>query len=149
MQGFTLDSGAKLEVTESPFVDAFALEKALITCVKETNLTGLEIKKDIFDMDVDILFKSILMIAISPEVEQCLFKCLERATYNNVRVNHALFDDPKIGLQTREDFHEICLKVAEVNCRPFLKRIFSVLRTFLRTLNGTPEPKSKSSNPSS
>ncbi len=149
MQGFTLDSGAKLEVTESAFNDAYALEKALISAVKETNMTGLQFKKDIFDMDIDVLLKSVLMMAISPQVEQCLFKCFERATYNGLRISRGLFDDPKIGSQLREDFHEICLKVAEVNCRPFLKRIFSVLKTFLQTLNGTLQQKSESNSPTS
>lgn len=149
MQGFTLNSGAKLEVTESSFSDAYALEKSLISSVKETNLSGLQVKKDIFDMDIDVLLKSVLMMATSPQVEQCLFKCFERATYNNLRINRGLFDDPKIGLQIREDFYEICLKVAEVNCRPFLKRIFSVLKAFLQTLNGILKPESESSKPSS
>lgn len=149
MQGFTLDSGAKLEVTESSFNDAYSLEKALISSVKETNLSGLQIKKDIFDMDIDVLLKSILVMATSSHVEQCLFKCFERATYNGLRINRGLFDDPKIGLLIREDFHEICLKVAEVNCRPFLKRIFSVLKVFLQTLNGILKPESDASKPSS
>ncbi len=149
MQGFTLSTGAKLEVTESSFAEAYALEKALISSVKETNLSGLQVKKDVFDMDVDVLLKSVLVMATSPEVERCLFKCFERATYDGVKISRGLFDDPKIGLQIREDFHEICLKVAEVNCLPFLKRIFSVLKTFLQTLNATLKPKSESDSPSS
>ena len=149
MQGFTLVSGAKLEETESSFNDAYALEKSLISAIKETNLSGFQVKKDIFDMDIDVLLKAILVMATSPQVEQCLFKCFERATYNGLRINRGLFDDPKIGLQIREDFHEICLKVAEVNCRPFLQRIFSVLKVFLQTLNGILKPELKASSPSS
>jgi hypothetical protein len=149
MQGFTLDSGAKLEVTESSFAEAYALEKALISAVKETNLTGLKITKDIFDMDIDVMARSVLVMATSTEVEQCMFKCFERATYDGLRITRGLFDDPKIGPKIREDFYEICLKVAEVNCRPFLKRVFSVLKGFLQTLNGAPKQKSESNSPKS
>jgi hypothetical protein len=148
MQGFILNTGAKLEVTESSFADAYALEKALLSAIKDTNLAGMQFNKSIFDMDVDVLLKAVLTMATSDHVERCLFKCFERATYDKVRITPELFDDPKIGSQIREDFYEIALKVAEVNCRPFFKKLPSTLKVFLSTLSGSLGSKQESSSTS-
>jgi hypothetical protein len=127
---YQLGSGAKLKVTQASFVDSMALHKALLASVK-----GLQVSADILKMDVSALKDAVISAATSPEVEKALFRCGEKATYENVRVTPSLFDDVQIGTQAREDFYEIAWKIVEVNCGPFFKRTFSRLKA---AFPGTP-----------
>jgi len=120
---FTLKSGAKLVVSLSSFQDAHSLTKALLKSLK-----GTDVPESPMDMDVKDFFNALISVATSDEVEQHLFKCGERALYNGVKFNRDLFDDKNLGEQAREDFYEISIKIIEVNCRPFFKRTFSMLK---------------------
>jgi hypothetical protein len=136
---FTLGSGAKLTVSQAPFVDAMALHKALLSSVK-----GVKLSEDIFKMDVSVLKDVVVEAATSPAVEQAVFKCGARALYgpDMLSVSPALFDDPKIGTQAREDFYEIAWKIVEVNCSPFFKNAFSRLKAAFPQKEPTASPKS-------
>jgi hypothetical protein len=123
---FKLASGASLTVSQAPFVDAMALQKALLASVK-----GLPLSADIMKMDVSVLKDGVIAAATSPEVEKALFQCAARATYDNIVVSSDLFDDPKIGTQARKDFYDIAWKIIEVNCGPFFKTTFSRLKAAL------------------
>lgn len=123
---FKLSSGASLVVSQAPFVDAMALQKALLASVK-----GLPLSADIMKMDVSVLKDGVIAAATSPEVEKALFQCAARATYENIVVSADLFDDPKIGTQARKDFYDIAWKIIEVNCGPFFKTTFSRLKAAL------------------
>jgi hypothetical protein len=123
---YQLASGAKLTVSQAPFVDAMALQKALLAAAK-----GLPMAADIMKMDVAVLKDVIIAAATSPEVEKALFQCAARATYDSVRVDPDLFDDAKIGTRARADFYEIAWKIIEVNCGPFFKTTFSRLKAAL------------------
>jgi len=130
----TLDSGAKLVVTIAPFQDAYALQKALLKSAK-----GLNISNELLSMDASAVFGAVINAATSDEVEACLFKCFERCTYNDVRINKALFDDEKLGPVAREDFYGISLKIIEANCKPFFKTAFSAWSKFRTTPSDTPK----------
>ena len=133
---YVLDSGAKLSVTQAPFINAMALYKALLASVK-----GLQLAEDVMNMDVTVLKDAAISAATSPEVEQALYKCARRATYNTFPVDPSLFDDPRIGTQAREDFYEIAWRVVEVNCGPFFKRTFLRLKGALAGITSSPESK--------
>lgn len=120
---FTLETGAKLHITVAPFEDAFRLQKALIASTK-----GVPLEKDLMQMELATLKDIVVNAITSTEVVDAMFKCMERATYDNKRVNRDLFDEPNTGERNREDFYEICWRIAEVNCGPFFKRIFSKLK---------------------
>ena len=142
---FTLASGAKLVVSQAPFVDAMALHKALLASVK-----GLPLSDDPMKMDLAVLKDAVISAAVSPEVEAALFKCGVRAIYNNRAVDHDLFDDEKIGTTAREDFYEIMWKIVEVNCGPFFKKAFSRLKVALaRPSTASPASPSAVTAPSS
>ena len=89
-----------------------------------------------------LLANKIQAVASCPGVRHHLFKCGERAIYENVRVNKDLFDDIKIGSQARKDFYIICLKIVEVNCYPFLENLVSLLKIKLKTYTNTPKQES-------
>jgi hypothetical protein len=118
---FTLSSGAVLRVTEADFLTANSLKKALMRSIK-------------FEMDKEIL-ERIRDVYISDEVEVWIFKCFPRCTYENLTVNVQLFDNPKYSENARKDYHEICMKVIEVNCGPFLERILSELKSIITKIN--------------
>jgi hypothetical protein len=130
---FTLGSGATLKVTIAPFKDANNLKNALLSAAK--GMTGLDESiigaAGLKEMDLGPILNAILNAATSTTVEQAMFDCAIRATYNDVRVNRELFDDQKIGQQAREDYYEIALKIIEVNCTPFFKRVASLYSGFL------------------
>ena len=125
---FTLPTGSKLTVSESSYEDADALLKALLKCAK-----GIPLAKDPMSMDVSVLKDAFIEAATSPEVDQAIFKCAERAMYENVKVTKAIFDDPKIKDKARADRFLIQWHVIEVNCGPFFGKTFSVLRERLKT----------------
>lgn len=130
----TLSSGSELNITVAPFATAHGLLKAILKAVK-----GMSVSNDILGADMSLdgirnspalftqIVEKVLAIAVSPEVEACLFECFFRATWNGERITRELFDDPKLGEKAREDYYMICLKVIEANCKPFFKQTFSGL----------------------
>ena len=129
---YQLASGARLVVSQAPFVDAFALHKALLASVKGTPLTDeqgrpLELG-NLAKMDINALKDLCIAAATSPEVQRTLDLCAQRATYNARKVDTDLFDDPKDGGKAREDYYEIAWKIIEVNALPFFKTTFSRLK---------------------
>lgn len=125
---FTLPTGAKLSISEADYRSADALLKSLIRCTK-----GVPLPKNFLEADVTIL-KDILVDAIvSDEVDQAIFKCGERAVYENAKVTKDLFDDPKLKDRARQDRFLIFWYLIEVNCGPFFAKTFSMLRERLAT----------------
>jgi hypothetical protein len=125
---FVLPSGSKMTVSESSYEDANALLKALLKAAK-----GIPLAKDPMSMDVTVLKDALIEAATSSEVDAAIFKCAERAVYENVKVTKALFDDPKLKEAARADYFLIQWHVIEVNCGPFFGKTFSILRERLGT----------------
>lgn len=134
-----MPSGATLSVTVAPYVDASALTKAILKCLR-----GLELKPEMVKLDlaslaekpemIGMLLDKLLAVTTSDEVENAIFACAERASYRlqgggDIKVNRDLFDDPKAGESARGDQYSIFMKVVEVNCKPFFKQAFSKLST--------------------
>jgi len=132
-QEFTLPSGAKFHVSVVPFQDAKALTKALMK-----SAAGIPLAQNPLEMDVGVLKDALISAATSDEVETAIFRCLERCTYESVRVTTDLFDDPKLGDQARKDYFTMCAKVVEVNCSPFFDQTLSTLKTYLVTKKNSP-----------
>jgi hypothetical protein len=108
-QDFNLASGAVLHVSVPPFREALALLKAV------TNATaGLPTADDVGRA-----------VLTSPEAEAAIAKVFERCTYESVKLTLALFDDPAYTERLRRDYLEICSKIIEVTCAPFLERASS------------------------
>jgi hypothetical protein len=123
-QDFTLQSGAKLHVTMSSFADANALVKALMKAAK-----GVPLGDDIMKQDLTALKDVLIEAAASPDVERCLYRCMERGSYNDIKLIPVNFDP--LGDSFRKDYFEVCWKVIEVNCRPFFDTAFSALKARL------------------
>lgn len=125
---FELPTGARLTVSEAAYADADALLKALARCAK-----GVPLPKNFLEADVTILKDVLVEAVVSDDVDRAIFKCAERAAYENVKVTKSLFDDPKLKDSARQDRFLIFWHVIEVNCGPFFGKTFSLLRERLKT----------------
>lgn len=142
---FTLKTGAVLHVTPARFDDSNALKKALLAAAKGLELDLADLKSNGSQIDVGVLINPILEALTSELVEACIFKCAAgKALYENIKVDKALFDDANLGEQAREDYHEICLKIIEVNCTPLFKQTFSVFMGLVGTVTTTLKSQSTS-----
>ncbi len=132
-----------MTVSDSSYQDADALFKSLVRCAK-----GIPLPKNILEADVTVLKDILVEAIVSDEVDRAIFKCAERAMYENVRVTKAIFDDPKLKDNARADRFLIQWHVIEVNCGPFFGKTFSILRERLRTNPSFQPSPSESTTPS-
>ena len=103
-QDFTLGSGAVLHVSVPPFREAFTLLKAVTKAT--AGMAGTE------DAGKAVL--------ASPEAEDAIRRVFSRCTYESVKLTEELLDDPAYTARLRRDYLEICAKIIEVTCAPFL-----------------------------
>ena len=68
---------------------------------------------------------------------------------SGVRVTRSMFDDPKLRDQAREDYYQIGYRVGEVNLRPFVKALSSLLKDHVERSAGTRRSTAGSETPSS
>lgn len=110
-----LDSGAILNITMASFTDGNRLFKAV---TKE--LEGLDLKEDTVQ-------KMAFKLMSSNEVEKALWICMERATYNQVKLTSNVFEDAT----ARGDYLNVAKEVMVFNLTPFLKGLDSVFAGIL------------------
>ncbi len=132
-----------MSVSEAAYEDADALLKALAKCAR-----GIPLPKDLMQADVTILKDMLVEAVTSDEVDRAIFKCADRAMYENAKVSKALFDDPKLKDKARQDRFLIFWHVIEVNCGPFFGKTFSILRERLQTSPYFQKSPSESTTPS-
>lgn len=120
---FTLKSGAKVVVTPSSFKDAMALVRAIRKAA-----FGMSKETDLADA-----------IIISEEVQDAIFKCAAKATYNGTRITPEIFDDLTAGAEARKDYFEIFNCVAKANVDDFFERASSASKGPSETTAPSPE----------
>lgn len=134
-QKFTLPSGAELAVSVANFGASSALLKAILKAVKDGS-KDIDFKTEVAaaikegPAAMGGFFDRLINVAISDEVEACVFTCGEWATYKvqgqpEEKFNRGLFDHPDFGDQAREDFYMASFRIMEVNVKPFFKAAFS------------------------
>lgn len=117
---FTCPGGAVLKVRLAPFADAKALYQAMLS-----ELGNVSIKSD---REIADLYKDLFCIGMSsPQIEACLWKCLEICQYNSLKIDKDTFE-PEIA---RGDYMFICMEVAKANVSPFVKDLYAQFQTFL------------------
>jgi len=106
------------------------LFKAFAKVLEEANLDG---NADLFNaMSLKNLF---CRLAWSKDVEDCLWACMKRATYNKIKIDKELFEDEKI----REDFIVVCSEVGAYNLHPFTKSLYAKYLPGLEAMKATQE----------
>lgn len=118
-----LPSGATLKFNLAPFADAKDLYQVVAAEIKD-----VPFKKE---MDTIEVYKSLALIALSSKkIEEAIWKCLERARYNEVKVNKNTFESE----EARQDYLEVLLEVAKENIAPFMKSLYAEYQHFFQTV---------------
>jgi hypothetical protein len=125
----TLDSGATLEVTLSPFEVGHRLLKAVVREIEMVNVefgvrgkSFKDIFEDIGDEAVNTIKNMAARLVSSDAVEEILWLCMERATYNGIKINRDTFEDER----ARGDYLIVAKEVLWFNLAPFLKNLASM-----------------------
>lgn len=126
----TLDSGAVLEVTMAPFEDGHRLLKAVMREAESVKVSlGVKGKTlgDIFSLELtdetlDMIKNVVSRLVSSDTIEEALWICIGRATYNNVKITKDTFEDEK----ARGDYFLVMKEVLGFNLRPFVKNLASL-----------------------
>ena len=105
----TLSSGSLLVVTPAGFKEAHDLFKVV---AKEVSL---------IDFENDTVGKLDLCLTSSEAVGAALWPCMNRATYNGLRISPELFEND----EARSDFLIVAKEVLVFNLTPFLKGLGS------------------------
>lgn len=108
-----------LRITPASFTDAQALQRAIANAMKGSNIELPENMKS--EIKLGGFIDAAMSLISSPEVDAALFKCAEKAVYNNQKVSRDFFED----VANRELYYEIMLELIKVNVGPFFKRIAS------------------------
>lgn len=123
----TLPSGAKLKITLAPFEDAKSLYQAMLEEMKGTKLDPKE------QVDANF-FKDLFCIALSSKkVEQAVWKCFERVTYNDIKVSKDTFEPES----ARQDYFDVMYEVGRANILPFTKSLYAKYSQVLDLLKGS------------
>lgn len=105
----TLPSGAELDITIADFDDAHNLFQSFL---RESSNLGV---------NSTTFTDNLLAVKLlsSKEFSQCIWPCMQKATYNKVKISKDLFENEK----AREDYVIIAKEVMEFNLTPFFKSL--------------------------
>lgn len=113
-----LPSGAILKITPGSFEESKTLYQALLSEMQKVRID----KPMLTYEDEAELTKNLFCIGFSsPVIEQALWVCFKRCTYNGVRIDASTFEP----LEARGDYIEVCVEVVKVNVGPFAKSLFA------------------------
>lgn len=122
-----LKSGAKLKVQVSPFAVSKALYQSML---KELKNVGLSSKTELANV-----FKEIFCAAFSsPEIEACMWACMERCTLNGEKITEDTFEP----VERRDDYMQVCMEVAKANVLPFAKSLYAEYQHQLSIIEKSP-----------
>ena len=120
MADFTAPSGAKVSVTISSYEICFDLLRAV-------RKVTLEKGKTIENVDV----------LIDPDVDRLIYKCMERATYDDQRITRETFE-----LEARRgDFLPIASEIMSINLNPFVPGLSSASKDISQGTNSSRQSK--------
>lgn len=134
-----LIDGKELKITPAGFGDVMALQKAISDALKEN---GIKLDLSGFSFDLDNLSKmevgdiggiieAVLSLTTDPALRTWLFKCSERALFDNNKVNEDFFE----AAGNRKYYYPIMVEVLKVNLSPF----FGLASSLFSNLSGISE----------
>lgn len=138
-----LDSGAKMVITLADFE---VCDRLLIAVTKELEGVGISLGlksgnfQDFANMDLDkdsalnTLKNAIMRLASSTLIRPVLWECLQRVTYNGIKVTPKTFEDEK----QRGDWPVVAKEVLVANLLPFFPGLNSKLSGALKKITESP-----------
>lgn len=126
MNSIKLPSGAELKITMSPFTEGRSLYQAMLEEAKSLSLAP--------NTEIDVnFFKDIFCSALSSKkIESCIWKCMERSTYNDLKITIDTFEPE----ESRQDYFDVMMEVARYNVLPFTKNLSAKYSQVLGLLKG-------------
>lgn len=110
-----LDSGADLKITMASFAEARGLYQSVL---KEVKFLKIE---DQAEIDVNFFKDIFCTLLSSKEIEQEIWNCMGRATYNKQKITEDTFSEEV----ARGDYISICYEIAWYNISPFTKGLYA------------------------
>jgi hypothetical protein len=118
---FETASGAKVKINVADFISSMKLKKAIVEAVKESDVDIAKIDLDNLKVGaIDSILQIVLTADSSDNVQDAIFKCLERCTYNSEKITKDIFEP----VEAREDYYEIVIACLKENLTPFFKPLF-------------------------
>lgn len=148
----TLDSGAVLEVTLAPFAVGHRLLKAVMSEIEQIKISIGDVKdistifsSEMNDSVINTIKNLITRVLSSDVIEEALWVCMERATYDGKKITRDTFED----MNVRADYFIVAKEVLWFNLTPFFKNLKSIVSIPPLGSTTTPKLSSKGKNPSS
>lgn len=123
MKTIALPSGAKLDITVSPFGVSKALYQAVL---EEAKTVKAESSDSVLNLSKDV----ICTLLSSQKVEAALNECMKKVVYNGKRIDSETFEP----VAAREDYLLVCMEVAKENITPFMKPLYARYSPLLEKL---------------
>lgn len=114
----TMLSGAKLRIQLAPFAVSKALYQAVLSEVRNLEVSTIG------DLEV-LLLKAFSLGFSSQRIENALWACFERCTYNGAKIDKDTFEP----VAARADYMKVCVEVAKANIHPFMSGLFVAWKT--------------------
>lgn len=124
MREVVLPSGAKLQISPSPFLVSKALFQSILEEAKSLKLDPQA------EIDVN-MFKDMFCGGFSSrKIELCLNECLKKVLYNGLRIDEETFEPDA----ARQDYVTVCWEVILENVTPFTKALTSKFSAILGSI---------------
>jgi len=116
MNEILLKSGAVLVVNMAPFSSSNKLLKVIMRELKtvDLELENLDLAK-IASQDINTLKNAVCQLLSSDALEQAVFECMGKCTYNGSRIVKDTFEPD----DARQDYLPCAWEVIKANLRPF------------------------------
>jgi hypothetical protein len=112
-----LESGALLKLSLCSFEEGTKLMKVVARELKNTRISR--------DEEVINVIKNLVTTLIaSNEIEEALWSCIERGTYDGIHIKRDIFEDEK----ARADYIPILREALVFNLSPFFKSLKSLVK---------------------
>lgn len=114
MEFTTSENKAKVIINAAPLQDAFKLKSSIQKALLNN---GIKLEETL-DKDVFQLF---MALDSSEEVFEGIFKCLQKSSYNGIKITKETFEPE----EARGDMYEVFFYCLKVNIYPFFKPLLS------------------------
>ena len=118
---FTTANGVTVKINVADFITSMQLKKAVVEAVKDSDVDIATIDLENLKVGaIDSILQIILTADCSNKVEEAIFKCLARCTYNGEKIIKDTFEP----VAARENYYEIVIACLKENLTPFFAPLF-------------------------
>jgi hypothetical protein len=123
---FTTQKGSEVRINIADFITSMKLKKAVVEAIKESDVDIAHIDLENLKAGaIDSILQILLTCDSSDKVNDAIFKCLARCTYNSEKITKETFEE----VEAREDYYEIVIACLKENLSPFFKPLFLQLKS--------------------